>query len=116
LHFVTDGDQCLHVKTTRHYRFANITKSSPKDLDYMKHSSIKSIKLCAISSSLKNKHPNHSDELRCSGCQLFSGKATDATAACAVLSGKHVAGIGRCSACEKSSVIPRRLCGVLFQI
>jgi High potential iron-sulfur protein len=103
LHFVMDGDQCLHVKTTQHYPFANITKSSPKDLDYMKHSSTKSIKVCAISSSLKNKYTNHSDEQRCSGCQLFSGKATDATAACAVFSGKHVAGIGWCSAHAKKA-------------
>jgi hypothetical protein len=45
----------------------------------------------------KKKYPNHTDEQRCSGCQLFSGKAADATAACAVFSGKQVAGIGWCS-------------------
>jgi High potential iron-sulfur protein len=49
----------------------------------------------------KKKYPNHSNEQRCSGCQLFSGKATDATAACAVFSGKQVAGIGWCSAHAK---------------
>jgi hypothetical protein len=51
----------------------------------------------------KKKYPNHSSEQRCSGCQLFSGNATDATAACAVFSGKHVAAIGWCSAHAKKA-------------
>jgi hypothetical protein len=51
----------------------------------------------------KNKYPNHNIEQRCHTCQLFSGKPTDTTASCAVFSGKHVAGIGWCSAHAKKA-------------
>jgi hypothetical protein len=49
----------------------------------------------------KSKYPNHSNDKRCSTCQLFSGSPTDASAGCAAFSGKHVAGIGWCSAHSK---------------
>jgi High potential iron-sulfur protein len=49
----------------------------------------------------KKKYPSHSNEQRCNTCQLFSGKSADVTASCAVFSGKHVAGIGWCSAHAK---------------
>jgi High potential iron-sulfur protein len=51
----------------------------------------------------KIKYPNHSNDKRCSSCQLYSGSSTDATAGCAAFSGKHVAGVGWCSAYSKKA-------------
>jgi len=47
------------------------------------------------------KFPKHSVDQKCSGCQLFQGKATDAKAPCTLFSGKLVAGNGWCSAWVK---------------
>ena len=47
------------------------------------------------------KHPRHSAEQTCGNCQLFAGKATDASGGCAVFPGKSVATAGWCSAWVK---------------
>lgn len=47
------------------------------------------------------KYPNYAAGQSCSGCVLFQGKATDASASCAVFGNKMVAGKGWCSAWAK---------------
>ena len=44
------------------------------------------------------KYPKHTPDQKCSNCQLFQGKATDALGGCALFPGKQVAGSGWCSA------------------
>ncbi len=47
------------------------------------------------------KYPNHSVSQSCSGCALFQGARTDASAACAVFANKQVNAKGWCSAWTK---------------
>jgi hypothetical protein len=49
------------------------------------------------------KYPKHSPAQKCSNCQLFQGKATDALGGCALFPGKQVAGPGWCSAWNKKA-------------
>ena len=49
------------------------------------------------------KFPKHTNDQKCSNCQLFQGKATDASGACALFAGKHVAANGWCSAWAKKA-------------
>lgn len=49
------------------------------------------------------KFPKHSNDQKCSNCQLFQGKATDATGGCPLFAGKVVAGPGWCSAWVKKA-------------
>lgn len=51
----------------------------------------------------KAKYPKHAADQKCSGCQLYQGKATDAMAACGVFGGKQVSGKGWCSAWVKKA-------------
>lgn len=44
------------------------------------------------------KFPKHAASQKCSNCQLFAGKPTDAWATCPIFAGKQVAGNGWCSA------------------
>jgi High potential iron-sulfur protein len=47
------------------------------------------------------KYPNYAASQSCSGCALFQGKATDASAPCAIFGNKSVSGKGWCSAWNK---------------
>jgi len=47
------------------------------------------------------KFPKHAKDQKCSGCQLYTGKAADASGPCALFPGKHVAAAGWCSAWVK---------------
>ena len=47
------------------------------------------------------KYPKHEAAQKCSSCQLFQGKATDAWGPCALFGAKQVAGPGWCSAWVK---------------
>ncbi len=47
------------------------------------------------------KYPKHEPTQVCANCQLFQGKAGDATAGCALFPGKQVASAGWCSAWNK---------------
>ena len=49
------------------------------------------------------KFPKHALEQKCNSCQLYGGKATDATAPCAIVGGKRVAANGWCSAWVKKA-------------
>jgi hypothetical protein len=49
----------------------------------------------------KAKYPKFAADQACGGCQLFSGKPTDAYAGCALFAGKQVAAKGWCSAYTK---------------
>jgi hypothetical protein len=49
------------------------------------------------------KYPKHSPDQKCSNCQLYQGKPTDATGGCALFPGKQVAGPGWCSAWNKKA-------------
>lgn len=49
------------------------------------------------------KFPKHSNDQKCANCQLFQGKATDATGGCPLFAGKVVAGPGWCSAWVKKA-------------
>jgi hypothetical protein len=49
------------------------------------------------------KYPNHKPEQKCANCQLFQGKATDASGGCALFPGKQVAAAGWCSAWAKKA-------------
>lgn len=44
------------------------------------------------------KYPKHSASQHCGNCQLFQGKAGDATGPCPLFAGKSVQGTGWCSA------------------
>lgn len=47
------------------------------------------------------KYPKHAKDQKCTNCQLFQGKATDAAGGCPLFAGKQVAGAGWCSAWVK---------------
>ena len=49
------------------------------------------------------KYPKHASDQKCSNCQLFQGKASDATGGCALFPGKQVAASGWCSAWNKKA-------------
>jgi len=49
----------------------------------------------------KKKYPKHDAAQKCTNCQLFQGKATDAAGGCPLFAGKQVAGPGWCSAWAK---------------
>lgn len=49
------------------------------------------------------KYPKHSKDQKCSGCQLYTGKAADASGPCSLFPGKHVASAGWCSAWVKKA-------------
>jgi hypothetical protein len=49
------------------------------------------------------KYPKHAKDQKCSGCQLYSGKAADASGPCSIFPGKHVAAGGWCSAWVKKA-------------
>ena len=49
------------------------------------------------------KYPKHAPAQTCANCQLFQGKATDATGGCPLFAGKQVAAAGWCSAWNKKA-------------
>jgi hypothetical protein len=49
------------------------------------------------------KYPKHAAAQKCSNCQLFVGKPTDAWGGCSLFAGKQVAGPGWCSAYIKKA-------------
>ena len=49
------------------------------------------------------KYPKHAAEQKCSNCQLYAGKATDAGGACPLFAGKQVAAKGWCTAYVKKA-------------
>jgi hypothetical protein len=49
------------------------------------------------------KYPKHAAVQKCSNCQLFAAKATDASGPCAIFPGKAVAANGWCSAYVKKA-------------
>jgi len=49
------------------------------------------------------KFPKHSNDQKCTNCQLFQGKATDPKGGCPLFPGKLVAGPGWCSAWVKKA-------------
>ncbi|WP_077001895.1 high-potential iron-sulfur protein [Variovorax sp. KK3] len=51
----------------------------------------------------KAKYPQHQPTQMCNNCQLFQGKAADATGPCQLYAGKIVAGKGWCSAWVKKA-------------
>jgi hypothetical protein len=51
----------------------------------------------------KAKFPKHTVDQKCSGCQLFQGKASDATGPCTLFGGKLVSANGWCSAWTKKA-------------
>ena len=51
----------------------------------------------------KAKYPKYAAGQACGGCQLYQGKATDATAPCALFGGKQVGAKAWCSAYVKKA-------------
>jgi hypothetical protein len=51
----------------------------------------------------KAKFPKWAAGQVCGGCQLYQGKATDASGPCAIFAGKHVSSKGWCSAFVKKA-------------
>lgn len=51
----------------------------------------------------KKKYPKHANDQKCTNCQLYQGKATDAVGGCPLFAGKQVAGPGWCSAWAKKA-------------
>ena len=51
----------------------------------------------------KAKFPKYAAGQTCGSCQLFQGKATDASGPCAIFAGKQVASKGWCSAYTKKA-------------
>jgi len=47
------------------------------------------------------KYPKHTADQKCSGCQLYTGKAGDKAGPCSLFAGKQVAAGGWCSAWVK---------------
>ena len=47
------------------------------------------------------KFTKHSDDQKCSGCQLYTGKAADKSGPCSLFAGKQVSSSGWCSAWVK---------------
>ncbi len=48
-------------------------------------------------------YPKHDKAQKCSNCQLYQGKASDAWGGCPLFAGKQVAGNGWCSAYAKKA-------------
>ena len=81
------------VVATRAMAQAKLEESDPMAVQYgYKHDSTK---VDAV------KYPKHEAAQKCSSCQLFQGKATDAWGPCALFGAKQVAGPGWCSAWVK---------------
>jgi hypothetical protein len=51
----------------------------------------------------KKKYAKHANDQKCTNCQLFQGKATDAAGGCPLFGAKQVAGAGWCSAWVKKA-------------
>lgn len=51
----------------------------------------------------KKKYPKHAADQKCTNCNFFVGKATDAAGGCPLFAGKQVAGPGWCSAWVKKA-------------
>jgi hypothetical protein len=51
----------------------------------------------------KAKFPKYAAGQVCAGCQLYQGKATDASGPCAIFAGKQVSAKGWCSAYTKKA-------------
>lgn len=49
------------------------------------------------------KYPKHTNEQKCSNCQLYAGKAKEASGPCPLFAGKQVAANGWCSAYVKKA-------------
>jgi len=49
------------------------------------------------------KYPNHAASQNCASCQLFQGKAKDASGGCPLFAGKQVVATGWCSAWAKKA-------------
>jgi hypothetical protein len=49
------------------------------------------------------KYPKHANDQKCGGCQLYSGKAGEASGPCSLFQGKHVSASGWCSAWVKKA-------------
>ncbi len=49
------------------------------------------------------KFPKHAADQKCSGCQLYTGKAKEAAGPCGIFPGKQVAANGWCSAYVKKA-------------
>ncbi len=49
------------------------------------------------------KYPKHANDQKCSGCQLYQGKAGEAAGACPIFAGKLVAANGWCSTFVKKA-------------
>jgi hypothetical protein len=49
------------------------------------------------------KYPKHTAAQKCSNCQLYAGKPTDAKGGCPLFAGKQVAGNGWCNAWVKKA-------------
>ena len=49
------------------------------------------------------KFPKHAATQKCNNCQLYTGKAADASGPCSIFAGKHVAANGWCSAWVKKA-------------
>jgi hypothetical protein len=49
------------------------------------------------------KFPKHAADQKCSGCQLYTGKAKEPSGPCALFAGKHVNANGWCSAYVKKA-------------
>ena len=51
----------------------------------------------------QKKFPKHAADQKCTNCNFFVGKATDAAGGCPLFAGKQVAGPGWCSAWVKKA-------------
>jgi hypothetical protein len=51
----------------------------------------------------EKKFPKHAKDQKCSGCQLYTGKAGDAGGPCSLFAGKQVSAGGWCSAWVKKA-------------
>jgi hypothetical protein len=49
------------------------------------------------------KFPKHTNDQKCENCQLYTGKAKEASGPCSLFAGKHVAAAGWCSAWVKKA-------------
>ena len=49
------------------------------------------------------KFPKHTKDQKCENCQLYTGKAKEASGPCSLFAGKHVAAAGWCSAWVKKA-------------
>jgi hypothetical protein len=49
------------------------------------------------------KYPQHTPAQKCSGCNFFQGKASDATGPCQLFAGKQVSAKGWCTAYAKKA-------------